>query len=199
MVTAACGSPPPASAPLPESMASLVAEYRLSYVAETVERFGLTAEDLAAIDVEGIVPVPWDEFPSRSEFRRAQARWTASCLEEAGYPASVVEAPEGPGVDFGRVGMEDPSFRRVLGRCLVEGLLRFPPRPEPVTEEEWRVVYDEQVATARCLAELGFSGEIPSFDTFREDRTAWAAYDAVPVGSVGPERWTEINERCPQP
>jgi len=198
VVAAACGGS--VSAPvLPESMAGIVSEYRLTYVSEVVERFGLTEEDLARIDVGGIDPTSWEEFPSRVEFRRAQARWTASCLESAGFAVSVVEAPEGPGVDFGRVGVEDPDFRRVLGLCLVEGLLRFPPRPEPVSEEEWRVVYEEQVATARCLAELGFPGEIPSFDAFRDNPSAWVAYDAVAVEVVGPGRWAEINERCPQP
>lgn len=179
-------------------MEGIVERYRLTYVQQVIEEFGLTREDLDTIDVDTIEPRPWEEFSSRTDFREAEARWTATCLRDAGYPGEVVYAPEGPGVDFGRVSIEDPDFRRVLGLCLVEGLLRFPPRPEPVTEEEWRVVYEEQVDTAECLEEqFGYSSEVPSFDAYREDRTAWAAYDAVP--RVGPEQWAEINRTCPQP
>ncbi len=184
---------------VPAAWEPIVERYRLSYVAEMVEQFRLTDADLATIEVQSLDPQPYDAFPTRADYDWAFAGFVADCLRRRGYPAEVVEAAEGPGVDVGGLVLDDPDVARVHGLCVVEALLRFPPRPRPVTQEEWLVVYEEQVATAQCLEErFGYEARVPTFDAFVDDPSAWVAYDAVPE-ALGPGRWEAINEACPQP
>lgn len=179
--------------------AELIDTYRLSYIGDIVDSFGLDEADLSGIDVVVIDPKPWSAFASTDEYDLAFAQSVASCLRQYGYPAQIISAPEGPGVDVPGVRIDDPDYRKAHGLCIVKSLLSYPPRPQPVTTDEWRERYDEQVTTAECLALQGYPGDVPSFEKYMDNPKAWIAYDAVPVSSVGPTVWATLNEECPQP
>lgn len=187
------------SVTLPDEWVPVIEQYRLTYVAEVVERFGLTEADMATIDLDGIDPQPYDAFPTKTDYDRAFAGFVAGCLRGKGYAAEVIDAAEGPAVDIGRLPLDDPAVSKAHGLCVVEGLFRFPPRPRPVTPQEWQMVYEEQVATAECLEEkFGYRANVPSFDAYVDDPSAWVAYDAVPE-ALPPGQWRAVNEECPQP
>lgn len=202
---AACSSSEsvPATNPdvvVPDAMNPLVEEYRITYVAEAIAMFGLTDADLEEVDVSSIRPKPFSDFPSMPDYDLAYAEYVAECLTKRGFPSSVILAPEGPGVDTGSIDLSDPAFMRSHGICVVEGLLTNPPRPRPATRAEWAVVYEEQVSTAECLSDgFGYSSDVPSLDAYIDDSRAWSAYDAVPIDSLGRDKWATVNDSCPQP
>ena len=176
----------------------VIGTYRITYIAEVVERFGLQLEDLETIQVASVDPEPYESFPSRLDYDMTFATAISDCLADRGIAAPVIQAAEGPGVDVGINALRDPDFTRAHGLCVVEALLMYPPRPEPTSVDEWRVVYDEQVTTAKCLEDnFQYPSHKPTFDAYLDNPSGWSAYDAVTDGSQ--DQWRSVNETCPQP
>lgn len=80
----------------------------------------------------------------------------------------------------------------------------------PLTRTEVERDYAAQVVTARCLADQGYQGDIPTLEEFVAERRAlmeapgprsvtrklWIAYDVVVPGDEA--EWERVNSVCPQ-
>ena len=107
--------PQGAATELPEEWGMVIGTYRITYIAEVVERFGLQLEDLETIQVASVDPEPYESFPSRLDYDMTFATAISDCLADRGIAAPVIQAAEGPGVDVGINALRDPDFTRATG------------------------------------------------------------------------------------
>lgn len=124
--------------------------------------------------------------------------WVAlrvDCLREFGWDAIADEG----GTSVPSVTAEQrEEFIGDLDRC-TEEIGALPP-PEPLTEEQIRLVYAHQLVTKECLEAEGYEiSEPPSVERFIDtyDTEPWHAYDDLPSGMSRTE-WERLNDVCPQ-
>lgn len=126
------------------------------------------------------------------------------CLSRHGF--------EGVDAGEGRVAFafeDGPEYRRY--RTAFDSCAKTLGLGKPLTRDEVERDYAAQAATALCLADQGYPGEVPTLEEFVAQRRPlmeasgpralaggiWIAYNVVVHGDQA--EWDHVNSVCPQP
>jgi len=119
--------------------------------------------------------------------------FTEDCLREQGVTV-FQRRPNGQGFIGFNVTARDEE---ALSDCRQQlwDTYGYPKGPE--TAAEFRVLYDRYLTQAECLRSLGLTVDVPSFDSYYDDRGEWTPYQDLPEPVDGAQ-WRLWNETCPQ-
>lgn len=159
------------------------------------------ATAVAVVALLGAILRTSDE-PSRVAMVSAPS--IVECLSREGFEG--VATAQGVAFEF-EDGPEYRRYREASERCVE--LLGLGPRR--LTRQDVERSYVEQLATARCLADHGYPGDVPSLAEFLAQRRPmmesdgphaltgdfWIAYNVDIDG--GQAEWDRLNSVCPQP
>ena len=178
-------------AALPSEAASLAARFDIP-----IWVFGAYSDEvLSAVSVVESEVSPYTDYPSDSEHANAAAVWRADCYTQAGFPASV-EPPGSKQVVYRGSNAPTMSENLDVQLCDLEAVLRFPPRPVPTSEEEWRFLYERKLAEAECLELQGHSiPNVPTFDAFRDNQGRWDPFGDLP-DEILDDEWNRLIVDC---
>ena len=202
LVAASCGGAehPPSTEPstsvtmtydFPLEIMAIISEYQIPVAMLPA----LSSEELAQISIAETEVRPYTDFPSDHDHAVAMAEWTAECLTSSGF-RTIVDPPGSAQLSY--TGPNTSDFRSSPARriCQVEAVLRFPPRPLPETQAEWRDLYDKAVQIASCLSDHGFeTGRPPSLDTYVDSGGAWDPFALLP-DDIDIDVWNELIVAC---
>jgi hypothetical protein len=121
-------------------------------------------------------------------------RLTIQCLQENGFPVTVVSP--GDGISFHSVPVSQNQLAQQYLEACRAGLNL--PEFEWPTPEQLEVMYAYYVALRDCLIDEGYAiSEPPSLDPWIDSFTTgpWTPYLDVPGGGSG---WDSIQMKCPQ-
>jgi hypothetical protein len=64
---------------------------------------------------------------------------------------------------------------------------------------QWQQIYDLMVESAACLQRLGYTTEVPTWQSYRDGGYAWSPHIALAKsGAIGPEQMAIVEIECPQ-
>lgn len=105
----------------------------------------------------------------------------ATCLDQRGWDASLVEGA----IEIDVPTAQQEQYEKDSADCLRE--VGIDP-DAPLTEEQFRAVYDWSLVVARCLEGAGFAvPDAPSFEVFRStyDSDPWIPWSLVEGPDLG--------------
>jgi hypothetical protein len=105
----------------------------------------------------------------------------ATCLEQRGWDASLIEGA----IEIDVPTAQQEQYEKDSTDCLRE--VGIDP-DAPLTEEQYRAVYDWSLEVARCLEGAGFAVPVaPSYEVFRStyDSDPWIPWSLVEGSDLG--------------
>ncbi len=115
-----------------------------------------------------------------------------ACLEDQAVTV-FTRLPGGQGFIGENV---SPRDSQVMEDCKDQLLATFEFPPPPESAADFRVLYDRYLVQAECLRSLGVTVDVPSFDTYYDQRGDWFPYQNLEP--VDGEQWQLWNDTCPQ-
>lgn len=166
----------------------------------TGEQTGADLEALPSSPPASTSPSPQEE--SRSIFDGTQREWLyayAGCMEDGGFAVKVNEEQG----NFDSVDLPPEQYDAWNSHMEKCGQKVGDPKIDELTDAQVRDHFDDYLATANCLEELGYEiSEPPSRESWVK---SWdTALNWMPHGEVSdviddPSEWERVNQECPQP